>query len=815
MSRTRSHIAAAAVAAAFAVLAAVPVARADDADKAAEEFTRQMRYGAHGLEDTNKIDASLRYLQKAEEALKQVEAAKPDHPKIPEMRKQLAEARAKVDLTKVQSVRNRVDSQKRFIDRHFASFDEAPQKGDSGAGDLARLAQSLESLKKALDDDPTLLDSEPGRAYRAEVETYVAGVQARMGKNAVLAEARELWIRGGEDDDGGLKPSLDWAEKAMRNEDPDNAIQAWDRAKKVGKKLKDKRFAEFKEVQEYLARYAEVEARVAKELLPLIAAAQTKPLVDETRDALERLIQALDHEDKVSAERNVKWLVENEKPQTLRAEWKDIPDVKELLAEVDEAIARAESELGIKAPKVETEKDDVVPRIEVDYSADVAIQEAVKEIQNDLRLYRDGRKEAKERLADLDMEVGSIGPKCDGIYRDVESQTNWMIDAARRAEKKGKDLAKKDAKNPAAAAIKEAVPKMVKAAKDLKTLGGKRCDYSSELERAHSLIGWESTHRDGWDGNPDSAVGYCAESVKYSRQADVHLQKCIALLPDDHASATKPLEQSKKWREDAEAKLVEICRAEVKRIAEQEHDAERAALLAKQYIETLRETLPDSPVNAEIGKLLGGTAARRAEAEADIKRRHELLDGRAREAAKAARAKFDAFKAEKKPVEASADQVVESLDQWKGKYVTFKHRWLSSGAYAWDDDSRGEIWSIDFAEEVRAPYLADIKKMEDWVKGMAEAVLKGKELPTEYSQRYVGSSGFENTEIVCEIVGKVQYTPKREVRDEKGRVVGSIDGTPYPVPKVVIRAVASDRYVIVPGANSLDAVKTDGFMPEK
>lgn len=811
MSRIRLLFAAAAI-----VLAAVSVARADDAEKAVEEFTRQMRYGSHGFEDTNKVADSLRYLDKAEAALKQVEAAKPDHPKLADMKKQLAEARAKVDLTKVQSVRQRVDSNKRSLDRNWAAFDEAPSsRGDSGAGALEQVARNLEYLQKALDEDPSLLDSEPGRAYRAEVDKYVAETKARLKKSAVLAEARQVWFAGDDETEHGLKPSLDWAEKAMRNEDPDNAIEAWDRAKKAGKRLKDKKYAEFKEVQEYLARYAEVEKEVAEKLLPLIAASQTKPLIESTRDELERLVQALDHEDKDSAARLVKWLVENEKPQALRAEWKDIPEVKELLAEVDEAIARAESELGIKAPKVVTEADDVVPRIEVDYDADVEIQEKVKEIQNDLKLYRDARKEAKETIADLDLEVGTMGPKCDQVYRDVESKTNWMIDSARNAEKKAKDLAKKDAKNPAAAAIKEAVPKMVKAAKDLKTLGGKRCDYASELERAHSLLDWEKTHRDGWDSNPDAAANYCAESIKYAREADKHLAKCVELLPDDHESATKHQEQSKKWREDAEKRLVEICVAEVKRIAEQEHDAERAALLSKEYVDTLREALPDSPANAELGKMLGGTAARRAEAEADIQRRRELLDGRAKEAAKAARAKYDAFKAEKKPVEASADQVVENVDQWKGKHVTFKHRWLGSGAYAWDDETKGEVWSIDFAEDVRAPYLGNVKKMEEWMKGMAEAVLKGKDLPTEYSQRYVSGSGFENTEIVCEIVGKVQYTPKREVRNEQGKVIGTIDGAPYPVPKVVIRAIASDRYVLVPGTNSLDAINVDGFMPGK
>jgi hypothetical protein len=43
------------------------------------------------------------------------------------------------------------------------------------------------------------------------------------------------------------------------------------------------------------------------------------------------------------------------------------------------------------------------------------------------------------------------------------------------------------------------------------------------------------------------------------------------------------------------------------------------------------------------------------------------------------------------------------------------------------------------------------------------------------------------------------YTPRREVRDSSGRVIGTIDGAAYSVPRLVIRGISSAYFVIVPG----------------
>ncbi|MBA3463582.1 MAG: hypothetical protein H0T46_26735 [Deltaproteobacteria bacterium] len=50
----------------------------------------------------------------------------------------------------------------------------------------------------------------------------------------------------------------------------------------------------------------------------------------------------------------------------------------------------------------------------------------------------------------------------------------------------------------------------------------------------------------------------------------------------------------------------------------------------------------------------------------------------------------------------------------------------------------------------------------------------------------------------AEIVGTAMHTPIHEVRDQHANLLGTVSGTPYPVPRVVIRALATTYFVIVP-----------------
>jgi hypothetical protein len=270
----------------------------------------------------------------------------------------------------------------------------------------------------------------------------------------------------------------------------------------------------------------------------------------------------------------------------------------------------------------------------------------------------------------------------------------------------------------------------------------------------------------------------------------------------------------KEGKEAATKRLIDTCRSEVTRISQENGDKEDAAREAKMYLELLREMLPNAAENGELGKILGGAAEARAVAESEIKRRHDLLEQRAVESTATLKGKYEAYRTERKPESPGADTVLESIDQWKGKYISFTHEMLGSGAYDWFDDSKGEVWSIKIPPDLQKTMLANMKKMDDLVRQIAEKILTGAGFPASQADRYIWGHYFADTEILCEVTGKAIYTPTHVVRDSGGNIVGTISGTPYSVPEVTLRAVKSTRYVIVPGAgNSLDSIKLEGVIP--
>ncbi|GEM_PF-6310120 len=79
-------------------------------------------------------------------------------------------------------------------------------------------------------------------------------------------------------------------------------------------------------------------------------------------------------------------------------------------------------------------------------------------------------------------------------------------------------------------------------------------------------------------------------------------------------------------------------------------------------------------------------------------------------------------------------------------------------------------------------WRSNLRKTDALAKQMAGKVLLRAGFPAEQADRYLGQYDIRDPETVLEITGKRMYTPKRVIRDNQGNIVGTIEGTPYPVP---------------------------------
>lgn len=147
----------------------------------------------------------------------------------------------------------------------------------------------------------------------------------------------------------------------------------------------------------------------------------------------------------------------------------------------------------------------------------------------------------------------------------------------------------------------------------------------------------------------------------------------------------------------------------------------------------------------------------------------------------------------------------------KGKFVAERYDRLGSGVYDDFHKIHGSTWYVEYPPELRKQIKDQMKRLDDLHEQMLAAVAKKHGVP----QVLVGRAHYATeVDFVCEIVGRTMYTPKVELRDAGGKVIGTTDGTPYPVPSIAIRGLSSRLYVIVPGAgSSLDEMKVDGVMP--
>jgi len=167
----------------------------------------------------------------------------------------------------------------------------------------------------------------------------------------------------------------------------------------------------------------------------------------------------------------------------------------------------------------------------------------------------------------------------------------------------------------------------------------------------------------------EEVAAACAEVLRFLRLADEHYAKAVAALPDEHAEADAWAKKDDGYRGEAAKKLIDTCRTEVTRISQENRTKEEMEKEARSYLDLLRNMLPNAPENAEFGKLLGGAAAARADADSEIRRRNALLEERASDSAKAHLPEYDALRKEKRPESPEADDVIAHLESWKGKFT--------------------------------------------------------------------------------------------------------------------------------------------------
>src|SRR5690606_31552878 len=132
---------------------------------------------------------------------------------------------------------------------------------------------------------------------------------------------------------------------------------------------------------------------------------------------------------------------------------------------------------------------------------------------------------------------------------------------------------------------------------------------------------------------------------------------------------------------------------------------------------------------------------------------------------------------------------------YQGKWIAGYARHLGRTLYDEPDEFNGDIYQVDYDPRVRECLHGGMKRLDDLYAGMAEKVAErhGVAGVGTYTQPYPRDAHY-----LCEIVGIASYTPRREIRDNYGRPIATIEGDPYPVPRVVIRAVATSYFVILP-----------------
>lgn len=768
------------------------------------------------------------------------------------------------DASTIEAFRTPIDPLRRAAGRDLSTLTElraTRRPSELHPSQVAvKLTGWIEQVRAHVDGARDRLTSEEGRAALAEVEAWIETQDLARAELGLLAEAFDQFRVGVDVEGFGDMDFLHALDVVERNfdRDPERVVLAWDAVKKLVGRFQDPRLAAVPEIAQVLERHRGLEQRVATELRPLIARTRTAPLIEEASNALEALGRGVDDLDEDEVLRRRQELRDGLAP--LARDWADVPEVqafvatcarafrsseaalgdrlvvrelqaaeafvKPLVERVERALAlgsasrvrehapRLRARLGDLAPFLthqraellhgraeaalarieltlarEVAEAEAVPRFDLDLAADTTVQAHLTELNLALDTFRDEHTQAQLRFEDgVDLVNG--GASC-GLDDDVTGTARTLIRFARRAEEVAGELRAVDRAHPALAIVDAAVPRLIARAQAWKARLETRLAYARAIEEVRSASERAEGERPS-DPDPQTA------SYAWPQVLDAldHLDGCVAaaraLLPDDHDEADAWAARAALLRDDARTKLAAVCVAEATRLAT-DNDPDSA----ERYAEVLRAALPDAPENAQIAAVIAGTADARQQAEAEIAAGAARIREDAEAAARELRPAYDAWVEERAPIVALAGSIVADVAAYRGKWIAGHARHLGLALADEPEELHGDIYQLDYDPAVRAQLRAGMARLDERHAAMAEAVVArhGVHGVCTTTQHYPRDAHY-----VCEIVGVTQYTPRREIRDGYGHVLGTVDGPPYPVPRLVIRAVATTYFVIVPWA---------------
>jgi len=477
-----------------------------------------------------------------------------------------------------------------------------------------------------------------------------------------------------------------------------------------------------------------------------------------------------------------------------------------LKARAEAALARIEPELGSEVATAVAEIA-AVTRFKVDLSENGNVQRVLSTLNNAFATYRNELAKGQQDFDDrINLVDGTGSPAADSMRYELPKIADSLISTARFIEAEAANLKEVAPAHPVVQEVANLVPKLVKRAQAWQDLHSKKCEYAVAIEGASLRFRDATKARDSALYRADYAIDASGwpKVIDLANGIDEKVALAVSILPDDHDEADAWAVKAAAARDEAITRLTATCLAEATRLAADGNLDE-----ARKYVDALRTTLPASPENERLAAVLTGAADAKLKASAEIGARRELLNQRALDTATAARPAYEAWAAEKKPIVVLGTTIVNNIDEYKGKWVAGTahiNLFIVDGSF----EINGEMYEVAYDPAVKEQLEGGIQRLIDIDASMQNAVMKKHDIAGVHTStaHYPGDSSF-----VCEIVGTTMYTPKHDVRDASGRLLGTVTGEPYRVPLVAMRAVASRYYVVVPGRPpSLEALSTEGIL---
>ena len=463
------------------------------------------------------------------------------------------------------------------------------------------------------------------------------------------------------------------------------------------------------------------------------------------------------------------------------------------------ALDRIATELGADTARA-VEEADAVPAFGASLAEGSRIEAAVRRIDDAFASYRASYLEAQTRFdAEVDLVSGTPDAATSHVIDEIDRAAREMVRAARRAEELAGELDEIASGHRVVGAVRDAVPGLIRRVQDWKSRLSTLSAFSNAIDEARQ---WLDQARDAVAAGAPTvrdALMTWPEVLEWLANIDAPLATAEELVPDEPERVHAMREAAAALRVTAIAELAGACIAEATRNATLGDMDE-----AQRFVDALQSAAPDAPENQQLAAVIAGTADAREQAALEIEAHGALIRRCAEDAARAARPAFDAWVAERPPVAALAGTIVANIDWYRGRFVADRcsHLGLALADEPWT--IRGDVYQVDYDPDVRRQLADGIAKLDGMFASGAEqtAAAAGVTGLRTTTQHY--PSGVQ---YLAEIVGVATYSPVHEVRDEYGKVLYAYPGAPYQVPRVVIRAVATSYFVVVPGEPpSLDAM---------